>query len=75
MLIDYEARSVEVTFPPSFQAIVTMTLYISITDDTALEPTEQFDVFLNSSLPAVLIEPGTSTARVNIIDDDSKLCM
>ena len=54
-----------------------MAFNISIIDDTAVEPTEQFEVFLITSQEGVLIEKEANTATVNIINDDSKLytCM
>lgn len=62
----------EVTFSPSIEEVVTVAFNISITDDTAVESNEQFEVFLNTSQAAVLIEREASSAIVNIIDDDSK---
>ena len=63
----------EVIFPPSLEQLTTITFSISITNDTAVEPTEQFEVFLNTSQEGVVIEREASSATVNIIDDDSKL--
>ena len=62
-------------FSPSLDELATLAFNISITDDTAVEPTEQFEVFLNTSQEAVLIEREANSATVNIIDDDSKLYM
>lgn len=62
-------------FSPLLEERVTIAFNISIIDDTAVEPTEQFEVFLNASQEAVLTEREANSARVNIIDDDSKLCM
>ena len=71
--IDYEVTLIELIFSPSLEELVTMTFNFSITDDTAVEPTEQLELFLNTSQQAVLIETGASVATVNIINDDSKL--
>ena len=71
--VDYETIMTEVTFLPSHEELVTVALNISITDDSALESTEQFEVFLNTTQEAVLIEREANSATVNIIDNDSKL--
>ena len=60
-------------FPPSLDELSTLAFNISITDDTAVEPTEQFEVFLNTSLEAVLTEREANFATINILDNDSKL--
>ena len=73
--VDYETTLTEVIFSPLLEERVTIAFNISIIDDTAVEPTEQFEVFLNASQEAVLTEREANSARVNIIDDDSKLCM
>ena len=73
--VDYETTLTEVMFPPSLDELSTLAFNISITDDTAVEPTEQFEVFLNTSLEAVLTEREANFATINILDNDSKLWM
>jgi hypothetical protein len=64
-----------VTFSPSLEELVTVEFNVSITDDTAVESEEQFEVFLSTSQVAVVIEMEASSAIVNIADNDSKLYM
>ena len=64
-----------VIFSPSLEEVVTVAFNISITDDTAVESNEQFEVILSTSQEAVLVESEANTATVNITDDDSKPCM
>ena len=64
-----------ILFSPSLEEVITVAFNISITDDTAVESNEQFEVILSSSQEAVMIEREASSATVNIIDDDSKPCI
>ena len=67
--VDFEARSVDLTFGPGNTAQDVM---ITIIDDLRLEPTERFNsiVTLTVADPAVSLSP--AEAAITIIDNDSK---
>ena len=67
--VDFEARSVDLTFGPGNTEQGVM---ITIIDDLRLEPTERFNsiVTLTVADPAVSLNP--AEAAITIIDNDSK---
>ena len=71
--MDYEHLSVEVTFLPSLEQVVSLDLNITLIDDTSVtEELKQFQASLNTSQEGVFLTSDNQTATVNILDNDSK---
>ena len=71
-LKDYISDPLTLTFPGgSSTNTQTKVVTIEITDDDIFEDTESFGLLLNSSIPAVRVEPFNFT-RVDIVDDDGE---
>ena len=63
---------IELTFPSSLEELLVQKFNVSIVDDTIVEPTEQIELFLNTSQEGVLINAETRVATVYIFNDDSE---
>lgn len=63
---------IELTFPSSFEELLVQEFNLSIVDDNIVEPTEQIELFLNTSQEGVLIDVEATVATVYVFNDDSE---
>ena len=69
---DYTGATAEVTFPEYSQEGDTACVDIQITDDDALECSQDFTVSISGGSLPTYIKASHSQATVNIVDNDGK---
>ena len=62
----------ELRFPSSLEELLVLQFNVPIVDDIIVEPTEQVELFLNTSQDGVVIRADVDVATVNIFNDDSE---